>query len=148
MFFNEVPMLFSETNDYKEINKASEKVIKSIWVQEIDGYTIDHGCNYKYELIGDFKYLIIITPDFELDFYLIGNQIVEHYRFEVETLIKFWITGILVVCLIGIAIFIIWKRRKKRNNTIVERAVDSDKQLMINNWKIIIMLLLLLSPNT
>ena len=37
VFFNEVPMLFSETNDYKEINKANEKVIKSICVQEIDG---------------------------------------------------------------------------------------------------------------
>ena len=114
VFFNEVPMLFSETNDYKEINKTNEKVIKSICFQEIDGYTIDHGCNYKYELVGNFKYLIIITPDFEFDFYMIGNQIIEHYRFEIETLILFWIAGFLIICLIGIAIFIIWKRRKKK----------------------------------
>ena len=132
VFFNEVPMLFSETNDYKEINKTNEKVIKSICIQEIDGYTVDHGCNYKYELIGNFKYLIIITPDFELDLYMIGNQIIEHYRFEIETLILFWIAGFLIICLIGIAIFIIWKRRKK-NNKIIERANDSDNELIITN---------------
>ena len=132
VFFNEVPMLFSETNDYKEINKTNEKVIKSICFQEIDGNTIDHGCNYKYELIENFKYLIIITPDFGFDFYMIGNQIIEHYRFEIETLILFWIAGFLIICLIGIAIFRIWKRRKK-NNKIIERANDSDNELIITN---------------
>ena len=132
MFYNEVPLLFSETNNYKEINKANENVIKINCVQDIDGYTVDHGCNYQYELIGNFKYLIIITPDFESDYYMIGNQIIEHYRFEIETLILFWIAGFLIICLIGIAIFIIWKRRKK-NNEMVERAGDSDKKLILTN---------------
>ena len=75
-FFNEVPLLLSETNNYKEINQTTrKKLVDYNCFQEIDGYTIDHGCNYQYELIGNFKYLIIITPNFQFNFLWLGNKL-------------------------------------------------------------------------
>ena len=72
LHYYEVPLLFSETNNYKEINKSNDETIYSNCVTEIDGYTIDHGCRFNYELKSNFNYLIIITPVFDSKFtYLI-----------------------------------------------------------------------------
>ena len=75
-FFNEVPILLSETNDYKEINKVNRQTLTDYnCYHDIDRYIVDHSCNYEYEFIGNYKYLKIITPDFQFNFYMTGKQI-------------------------------------------------------------------------
>ena len=116
MFYNEVPLKFSETNDYKKINPNNNKVIKdNQCYQEIDGYTIDHGCNYYYEITGNFKYLIIITPRFESRFYLIGNQYIEHIRNNLGLIIMIGIVSGLIVISLIIFLVIHWKKKYKKN---------------------------------
>ena len=102
VFFNDVPLLISETNNYKQRNSTNEKrLTDNKCMQEIDGYTVDHSCRYEYELLGDFRYLTIITPDFQNKYYMIGTQSIEHTRGD---LIVYIIIGIIIGILV---IFII-----------------------------------------
>ena len=44
VFFNKVPLILSETNNYKEINQTTrQRLVDYNCIKEIDGYTIDHG---------------------------------------------------------------------------------------------------------
>ena len=122
--YNEVPILLSETNNYKETNKTNNKIITdNNCFQEIDGYTIDHSCNYYYELIGNFQYLVIITPKFDTNIFLIGNQTISHERDDLEMWIIIGIVGFLIIFLI---IVIIIYLRKKHINTF-ESLASSEK---------------------
>ena len=130
-FFNDVPLLISETNNYKQRNSTNEKrLTDNKCMQEIDGYTVDHSCRYEYELLGDFRYLTIITPDFQIKYYMIGAQSIEHTRGD---LIVYIIIGIIIgiLVVVFIIIYIIWIRKKFRRMNLSNN--DNSKQLVEKN---------------
>ena len=124
-------LLISETNNYKQRNSTNEKrLTDNKCMQEIDGYTVDHSCRYEYELLGDFRYLTIITPDFQNKYYMIGTQSIEHTRGD---LIVYIIIGIIIGILVifFIIIYIIWIRKKFRRMNFSQN--DNSKQLVEKN---------------
>ena len=129
-FFNDVPLLISETNNYKQRNSTNEKrLTDNKCFQEI-GDTVDHSCHYEYELLGDFRYLTIITPDFQNKYYMIGTQSIEHTRGD---LIVYILIGIIIGILVifFIIIYIIWIRKKFRRMNFSQN--DNSKQLVEKN---------------
>ena len=128
-FFEEVPIILSETNNFKEINQVNrQRLVDYNCYQEIDGYTIDHSCNFQYELIGNFKYLIIITPNFQFDFYMIGKQIISHKR---PYIIEYTIVGVLLfIILVILLLFIIYRIKKRKNMKVNNDMVTEQLQIV------------------
>ena len=92
--------------------------------------TIDHGCNYQYELIGNFKYLIILTPNFQFNFYMIGKQIISHNR---PYLAEYFMVGVLLFIILVILVLFIIYRIKKRKEMKVNQDIVAD-QLLIDKY--------------
>ena len=42
---------------------------------------------------------------------MVGKQSIEHIRFEIVTIIIFCLCGFVILCVIGVVIFIMWKKK-------------------------------------
>ena len=124
-YYSDIQFLISETNNYKEINKVTKKIIKeSLWYQEKIDIVVDHSCHYKYELTGNYDYLIIITPVFEYYMtHLIEPQYLKHNKKFLEDDKIIWVVILIIFIIIGsifiIIIYIMCRKKLFKKNIII-----------------------------
>jgi hypothetical protein len=123
-YYNHVPLLLSETNDYKNTIKSNNIFINQTrcFQDKID-MVVDHSCVYEYKLRGNYKYLIIITPKFEYYFtHLIEPQRFKHNKklYGDDTIIYIILGVVLFIVIILVILYFFWLRKvsKKRENNI------------------------------
>ena len=139
-YYHDIGLLISETNNYKETNKYAKEVIyESKCFQDKIDIVVDHSCHYKYELTGNYKYLIIITPIFDYYFTnMIEPQYLKHNKkFLGDDNVALWfiiiIWGIIIIIICPVLIYLIYtKRFFCRKKSIINNQLTRDGQILID----------------
>ena len=128
-YYSNIQFIISETNNYKEINKDTKKIInEEVCYQDKVYIVVDHSCHYKYKLTGNYNYLIIITPVFEYYvIHLIEPQYLKHNKKFLGDDKIVWIVILIIFIIIGliflIILYIMCRKKLFKKNTIISNNI-------------------------